>query len=229
MTEQSSNTLNDSAISEVDVADFLRQHPQFFAQHIDLLAHMHLPSQHGEGTVSLAERQQGAQREKIRALEAKITDFLKYGQENDRISEQVHRLSLGLLASPQLDILVQILIGTLCEDFQVPYAGLRVWAAPKDASLADNPIFTPVPDALVQWTASLVEPYCGTKSDLDAASWFGEEAKPQSYALIALRGERVIGLLAIASDEPYRFHADMGNMFLKRIGELVSASLLRYV
>ena len=84
--------------SAEEVAAYLRKNPQFFEHHSALLTELYLPSPHGGGTVSLAERQQLAQRDRIRVLEAKVAEFLQYGRENDQISEKVHRLSLGLLA-----------------------------------------------------------------------------------------------------------------------------------
>jgi hypothetical protein len=60
-------------------------------------------------------------------------------------------------------------------------------------------------------------------------NWFGDSAAPKSFALVALRGEKVFGLLAMASEEEQRFYPEMGTLYLKRIGELLSAALLRYI
>jgi len=215
--------------SEEQITTYLRDNPQFFERRPDLLAMMHLPSLHGSGTVSLAERQQGVQRDKIRVLETKLSEFLQYGQENDTISDKVHRLSLGLLAAQQLDILLPILTETLREDFAVPYVALRVWASPKNSSHGSNAVFHDVDSELKPWAEGLIAPYCGTRPGLDVNSWFGETAAPKSFALIALRSDKVFGLLAIASDDERRFYPEMGTVYLKRIGELVSASLLRYI
>jgi len=217
--------------SEEQITAYLRDNPQFFEQRPDLLAMMHLPSLHGSGTVSLAERQQGAQRDKIRVLETKLSEFLQYGQENDTISDKVHRLSLGLLAAQQLEILLPILTETLREDFAVPYVALRVWASPRNANVKNSGdgVFHDVDSELKPWAEGLISPYCGTRPGLDVNSWFGESAAPKSFALIALRSDKVFGLLAIASDDERRFYPEMGTVYLKRIGELVSASLLRYI
>lgn len=215
--------------SEQEVSAYLQQHPQFFQQHTELLAALYLPSPHGSGTVSLAERQQLAQRDKIRVLENRLSEFLQYGKENDSTSDKVHRLSLCLLAAQQLEILLPLLSETLRQDFAVPYVNLRLWATPKLEQHIGNPAFAEVDQDLRNWAESLEAPYCGNRPGLDSASWFGAEATPKSYALIPLRSEQVFGLLAIAADDEQRFHADMATLFLKRIGELVSAALLRYI
>lgn len=220
---------NENPLSELDVSNYLKAHPQFFEQHAELLTEMYLPSPHGSGTVSLAERQQLLQRDRIRVLEAKMADFLKFGEENDVISEKVHRLSLGLLASHNLEVLVQILTHTLREDFHIPYVGLRLWAAPVNQLDAQQAIFQPVDAELKSWAEGLSTPYCGHRPGLEIDNWFGENAAPKSFALIALKSEKVFGLLAMTSEDEHRFYPEMGTMFLKRIGELISAALLRYI
>jgi len=65
---------------------------------------------------------------------------------------------------------------------------------------------------------------------VDTASWFGEQALLlRSFAYISLRTERAFGLLAMASEDPQRFYPDMGMLYQQRIGELVAASLQRYL
>lgn len=214
--------------SPESVVAFLRKNPQFFEHNAGLLTDLYLPSPHGSGTVSLAERQQLTQRDRIRVLEAKVAEYLQYGRENDQISEKVHRLSLGLLAAPTLDVMVQLLIQDLQSSFTVPYVGLRSWANPKDSNDADNEVFTPIDVELRSWAQGLVEPYCGHRPGLELDTWFGEAATPKSFALIALGTDKITGLLAIASDDEQRFNPGMGTQYLTRIGELVSAALLRY-
>lgn len=210
------------------VVAFLRKNPQFFEHNAGLLTELYLPSPHGSGTVSLAERQQLTQRDRIRVLEAKVAEFLQYGRENDQISEKVHRLSLGLLAAPTLDVMVQLLMIDLQSSFTVPYVALRSWAIPKDSNDAENQVFTPIDAELRSWAQGLVEPYCGHRPGLELNTWFGEAASPKSFALIALGSDKITGLLAIASDDEQRFNPGMGKQFLTRIGELVSAAMLRY-
>ncbi|MBL8513841.1 MAG: DUF484 family protein, partial [Betaproteobacteria bacterium] len=60
--------------------------------------------------------------------------------------------------------------------------------------------------------------------------WFGDHAPHlKSYALVPLKGERVMGLLLLASENASRFYADMGTLFLTRIGEIVAQCLLRHL
>ena len=216
--------------TEDQITEFLRADPTFFERHAHLLTEIYLPSPHGNGTVSLAERQQLAQRDKIRVLEAKLSELIQFGEENDVISEKVHRLSLGMLSSRNLEALVETVVDNLREDFQVPHVAMRLWANPQQTDDADRDEFTAVDDELRIWSQGLSAPYCGQHPGLDLENWFGETDAPlKSFALIALRGEQVFGLLAMASEDAQRFYPEMGTLYLKRIGELTSVALLHFI
>jgi uncharacterized protein YigA (DUF484 family) len=217
-------------LNDEDVARFLRADPQFFSRHAYLLAEIVLPSQHGGVAVSLVERQQVAQRDKIRVLESKLGELIQYGEENDAIGERVHRLSLGLLSARSFDALVATVTHNLREDFKVPHVALRLWAAPQEYSDASAEEFNDVEPAIRDWAAELSSPYCGHRPGLDISNWFGEAGLPlKSFAMVPLRGEAVFGLLVMASEDEQRFYPEMGTLYLKRIGELVSVALLRYI
>ena len=217
-------------ITEDQITDFLRTDPTFFERNAHLLTEIYLPSPHGNGTVSLAERQQLAQRDKIRVLEAKLSELIQFGEENDVISEKVHRLSLGILSARNFEALTETVVDNLREDFQVPHVALRLWAKPQRQEDAPRDEFAPVDDELRSWAQGLTTPYCGHRAGLDVDNWFGETNAPlKSYALVVLRGEQVFGLLAMASEDEKRFYPEMGTMYLKRIGELASVALLRFI
>lgn len=217
-------------LNDQEVAQFLRSNPQFFDRNIHLLTEIVLPSQHGGVAVSLVERQQVAQRDKIRVLESKLSELIRFGEENDAISERVHRLSLGLLAARNFDALVATVTHNLSEDFQVPHVALRLWAKPQDKGDAGSEEFNTVDPEFRNWVNGLATPYCGHRPGLDISNWFGDTSVPlKSFAMVALRGEQSFGLLVLASEDERRFYPEMGTLYLKRIGELVSVALLRYL
>ena len=221
--------INEQPATEQQVTSYLHANPQFFEHHPNLLAELYLPSPHGQGTISLAERQQLAQRDRIRVLDARLAQLVKYGEENDAISEKVHRLSLGLLATEHVDVMLSLLEHSMREDFGVPYVSLRLWALPRNPEHGSLPVFTSTDQEFQRWVHGLATPYCGNKPAMPLHGWFGVEANPASFAVMALKGEQVFGVLALASDDEKRFFPDMGTLYLKRIGELVSAALLRHI
>src|SRR3954464_2226172 len=110
-----------------DIAMFLRGHPQFFDQHPELLESIHVPHPYGGRAIPLAERQTVALREKAKQLEGKLAELIKFGEENDAISEKVHRLAVALVGARDFPALARSLYFHLREDFAVPHVALRIW------------------------------------------------------------------------------------------------------
>ena len=216
-----------SNINENEIAEYLEQNPEFFKAHSGLLATMYLPNPHGSGTVSLAERQQVAQRDKIRQIERKYSELLQFGIENDETSTKVHKLTLALLTAKDLNSTAQALIDTLQNEFAVPFVSLNLWATPQNENDAEHTSFNAVDESIRTWAASLIEPYCGTNPIEAISSLAGVEAK--SYAIAVLGDGEVTGVLMMASDNEKRFYPEMGTVFVKRIGELVTAALQKYL
>lgn len=213
------------SINESDIKHYLKSHPDFFERNAHLLTELFLPSPHGKGTISLAERQQIAQRDKIRVLESKFTELILTAEENEQTANKVHELTLGLLFAKNVDSLHQHLVEFLASQFQLPQAQLKLWS---NTSHAAGGVFIDAEDSLKNWTKDLSQPYCGTLPTMDIAGWFSDT--PASLAVIPMRYQDVtFGLLAIPSEQRSRFYAGMGTLFLNRIGELVSASLAKHI
>jgi uncharacterized protein YigA (DUF484 family) len=208
-----------------DVAEYLKNNPGFFEQYADLIAQVFVPHPHGGRAISLAERQILALREKSRQTESKLAELIAFGEENDQIGEKVHRLAIGLISVDSFAAAVHLLELHLRDDFAVPHVALRLWRQPAEtlpACAAVNP-------ELEAFADTLARPYCGSTAGFGTVAWFGEAApRLKSQALIALNDSgRTIGLLALGSEEGQRFYADMGTLYLERIGEMVSAALVR--
>src|SRR5438128_12293651 len=69
-------------ITEDDIANYLANSPDFFERHAQLLASVQLTSPHGNRAVSLQELQAEMLRDKIKALEHRIMDMVRHGNEN---------------------------------------------------------------------------------------------------------------------------------------------------
>jgi uncharacterized protein YigA (DUF484 family) len=115
----------------------------------------------------------------------------------------------------------------LRDDFAIPFFALRLWQWP--ANVGELPEFAKVSVELQTFAETLAQPYCGSSSGFEIASWFGAEATHvRSQGLIALRnGGGTIGMLALGSEEPERFYSGMGTLYLERLGEMASAVLAR--
>lgn len=208
-----------------DVARYLQDNPKFFEDYADLLAHLYIPHPHGGRTISITERQILTLREKCRALENKLAELIRFGEDNDAISAKVHRLSVGLLGARDFDQAAQLLDFHLHEDFAVPHVAVRLWGV----APLEHEAFREVAEQTRVSAAGLVYPFCGPAGNHEAVQWFGEAAPHvRSLAIVALRREaETIGMLALGSEDPERFYPDMGTIYLVRLGELAAASFLR--
>ena len=211
------------------VAEYLREHPEFFEEHAEWLADVKIAHPHEGHAIPLAERQLVALRERNRQLESRFADLVRHGGTNDQISERLHRLTLALFSAPEIDTSLEVIYQSMHADFDVPRAAVRLWGSlPDDAYHAE---FTPVSPEMREYAASLAEPYCGPLAVLESQSWLEEEAGLlNSFAYLPLRtAERTIGILALGSPDPARFTADMGTHFLVRLAEVASVAIVRYL
>ncbi|MBI1942164.1 MAG: DUF484 family protein [Betaproteobacteria bacterium] len=206
-----------------DVAQFLRTHPQFFDQHPQLLESIYVPHPHGGRAIPLTERQIVSLREKAKLLEGKLAELIQFGEDNDAIGEKVHRLALALVGAKDFAATAHALYFHLREDFAVPHVALRVWGK----SLLDGTLEgSPVEAALRDQAETMGAPQCGPAAGNPFLAWFREaQEHVRSVALVPLGQTRTIGLLALGSEDPQRFFAEMGTLYLRRIGELTAGAL----
>jgi len=210
-----------------EVAAYLKEHSEFFEQYADLLSEIYIPHPHGGRAIPISERQILTLREKNRQIEGKLREVIQFGEENDAISEKVHRLSVALLAASNIRGVLNAVYLNLREDFAVPHVALRIWGA---ASHAELPEFKPVSEASREFAASLAGPHCGAHAMMDTAGLFGDaSAHLRSFSYLPLRDGESFGLLALASEDPQRFYPEMGTLYLKRLGDLVGAAIARHL
>lgn len=211
-----------------DIIDFLNTHPEFFAEHPDLLTQLRVPHPTNGNAISLTERQVLTLREKLAQVQGKLAELVSFGEENDVIAEKVHRLCLSLLLAEDFEAVNFATYNHLQEDFAVPHVALRIWnSILKRAS----PEFIEVSETLRFFAADLRQPYCGPAQHPEILAWFGEAGGYlQSMALIPLRRDaQVFGMLALGSEDPQRFFPEMGTMYVERIGDLVGAAVLKQI
>jgi len=212
-----------------EVAKYLQDNPQFFEEHADMMSRLVIPHPHGGRTISITERQMLSLRDKNKQLEAKMGELLEYGEENDTISEKMHRLAVAMIVAATFQSILHTLNFHLRDDFSIPHVAVRLWVRPEN--LDELPEFADVSEELQSFAETLSQPYCGSTSGFETSSWFGEASTHvRSQALIAMRnGGGTIGLIALGSEEPQRFYAGMGTLYLERLGEMASAALARAI
>jgi uncharacterized protein YigA (DUF484 family) len=220
-------SLMEPRIDAKAVADYLREHPQFFAEYADLVAEIFVPHPHGGHAISIAERQIITLREKNADLESRLRELLRYGSENDAISEKLHRSTLALFAAPDLDTTLAVLYESLKDDFGVPQVAARLWGKVTEQSYL--PELAATSQDVRNYADQLGAPSCGDTAPFESRGWFDVPDTCRSFAFLPLRTSHTFGLLGLASDDPRRFYAGMGTVYLTRLGELTSVAAARYL
>ena len=215
-------------ITEDDIAEYLTNTPDFFERHNEVLATVQLTSPHSHRAISLQERQAEILRGKVRDLELKAAQMIRYGQSNVTIADKLQDWTCALLMARDADALVEVATARLAAIYDIPQVAIRLWGvAPTYAgqSYAEG-----VENAVKTYADELTEAYCGVRRELPLLNWLTDGDGVKSMAVVPLRQSAeapVFGLLVLASGDENRFTADMGTLFLERISAQASAALSR--
>lgn len=211
-------------LDSATVAQYLADHPQFFVEHAGLLGEVKLSSPLTGRAVSLQERQMEVMRDKYKALELRMAELLRRGEENMAIANRFHGWTQELLRAGTPAAMPEAVVQGLVRHFIVPQAGLRLWNLAPDH--ADAPFAAGVSDDVRLFANGLRAPYCGPNKDFEAVSWLEDAATVRSTVLLPLRADgAAFGLLVLGASDPDRFNITMATDFLVHIGETASVAL----
>jgi hypothetical protein len=210
-----------------DVAEYLKQHPKFFEDYADVLAEIFVPHPHGGHAIPIAERQILTLRERNGDLEGRLREMIGNGHANDAIGEKLHRSTLALFASPDLETTLAVLDHSLKEDFAVPEVASRLWGKVPEQSYL--PQLAATSAEVRVWADALAQPQCGTDAPFETREWFEHGEGLRSFAFLPLRTQHTFGVLALASPDPERYRAGVGTVYLVRLAELASVATARYL
>jgi uncharacterized protein YigA (DUF484 family) len=185
-------------------------------------------------TVSLVERQVEVLREQKTDADRRLAEFIAVARANDQLAERIHRFTRRLLRAPSAVVALTSLEASLREDFDAFHSVLLLSAPIESLRKANYEPFlraVAADDANFRSFEALLatgKPRCGQVRDTQRDFLFGPEAASiGSVALVPLGDNGSVGLLALGSAERERFHPGMSTEFLKRMGELITDSLLR--
>ncbi len=223
-------------VSDKDVEKFLKQHPEFFEKHTQLLTELSVPHVTG-GAVSLVERQVDVLRKQNRKLQKQLDDLVQIARDNEKLNRQVYKLTLSLMEADSVSEVVDLLVRSLSTDFAADAVALRIVASPKVVAALNRREFISNGDNLKQLFGKIFEdgrPLCGRLKQIQREYLFAETAdRIGSVALLPLMApsaaKKGFGLLAIGSFEDTRFHPGMGTVYLNQMSHLISKAVLRFI
>ncbi len=213
---QMSQVEADALTAEV-VAQYLKDHPDFFVQRPELIDRLSMP--HADlGTVSLVHIQMNRQRQRIEELEEEITTLMSLAANNDRTFYEF------------MDLQGQIL---KCGDFKQVIKAIELKA--KDLGLRAYVRLLSQCDASTQLSKESYqrfatnhlngkEAYLGRLRKVDREALFGNMNVPEmgSYVVLPLVKQQTLGVLAFSSEEGGHFQPDMDTLFLRHLSLVVA-------
>lgn len=206
---------------EKRVVDYLINHPDFFPRNLDVLAAIQVPHLIGGGAVSLIEHQVRVLRKQLDSERNRLAHLISRAREYEALSARLHNLTLQLMSVSDPEHLCGLLREAMLREFRAEAVTLKLFPI---APSADGE-----PDPLSRAFHELIDgehTLCGPLDESRAILLFGEGgASVRAAALVPIKAERKSGVLAIGSEDPERFHPDMGTDFLDRLGEIVSHKL----
>ncbi|WP_019625305.1 DUF484 family protein [Thioalkalivibrio sp. ALJT] len=216
---------NTRAITEADVETYLRDHPDFFQDHLPLLDILRLPHPSG-AAVSLVERQVSLLREKHRAMEQHMAELVERARDNERMGQHLHELAKTLMRAENLDAVLALTQDALRNELGAERVSIRLADREVDplhaldsSDLATfDPLFARGKAQCGRVPAEMLDVL------FDAAEGIG------SAILMPLGTESDrIGVLGLASESADRFQPDMGTYFVTHIGDLLAESIRCHV
>ena len=223
--------LEATTITELNVAAYLEDHPDFFNKYPALLVGLELPHESGRA-VSLVERQVALLREQNRETRRRLHELIEIARQNEDLARRLHRLTLGIMAADRPAALFQTLYADLRRNFQADRAVVRLFVEPAEAPHAAPEFAGGDADeqALFKVILAKRQPLCGPLHARQRAFLFGAEAADLASAVMApLSGSGWSGILAIASLDAERFRPGMGVELLANLAELLSLILKPWV
>lgn len=221
--------MGDETVSLDDVvANYLRRHPTFLADHPDVLEILEL--HHASGVAaSLIERQVEQLRKKNLELNRQLNRLVHVASENEQLMSRLHQLTLELMSIGDPTAFFKHLGRRLLEDFKADI--LQICLFDSDiAALAGDDVrwISQDDDSLRQFQVHLERDHtvCGRLGEGKLNFLFDQKARwVQSTALVPLGPKGSDGMMAIGSSDPARFYPGMGTLFLDLLADVISSSL----
>jgi uncharacterized protein YigA (DUF484 family) len=218
--------------AEETVVDHLRDNPEFFDRHPELLENLVIPHSCG-GAVSLVEYQVSVLRDQVHDLRRRMQSLVNNARDNENLSQRLHRLTLALMECNSLDDVFTTLYQALRDDFKAEFAVIRLLATPNakgDDGLGEFLGNDTEARELFSQVLASGRPVCGrVKPELLSFLFPEQIGEVQSSALLSLGRMERCGVLAIGSRDAQRFHPGMGTIFLRQLGDIVSHVLAPHI
>jgi hypothetical protein len=211
-------------VTAAQVAEYLRQHPEFLVRHPELLDAQVMPTRRkGDGVVDLQQFMVERLRRDVARLKADQDDLLANSRDNLSTQDRIHKAVLALLAAQSLQHLVEIVDTDLAVLLDVDIVALCVEAVDGEAARLRV-------DGIQVLAPGTVERVLGERAALlrddtvgDAEIFEASAGLVRSDALIRLKvsDELPPGLIAFGTRHPGYFDPGQGTELLHFLARVI--------
>ncbi len=227
MTEQTAHQKAEELTRE-QVADYLRENPEFFVDQDELLRSLTLPHDSGRA-ISLVERQVHLFREQRDTLRHELIELVSIARQNDRLFEKSKRLLMQVIEARTLNDMASAIDDSIRGDFGLDAASVLLFTEANVAGASQGALHVVRPVEARERLGSLLEgdrAVCGQFRESERAFLFPDRDEPiASVALVPLRSDELVGVFAVGSCQPGYFDQSMGSLFLSYISDTLSRLL----
>lgn len=221
MTEQAVSST--AELTEEQVIEYLREHPEFFIKHEYLLRELKVLHRNGSA-ISLGERQVQVFREHRDELKSQLDDLISIARDNDAHFEKSRQLLLNLLEIKNLDEIELVVNESFKDDEKIDFSSVVIFGEQTDFPVSDVKLISQAQAKenlgnLVDSSSAI----CGRFTDKQLACLFPNNAEEVgSAAVIPLRNGETIGMFCLGSKDSDHFDSGMGSLFLSYISDFIS-------
>lgn len=207
----------DTLTAEV-VADYLRDHPDFFAKRSELFDRLALPC-HESGAISLVHLQMQRQRQRIEELEEEITALMSLAKGNDRTFHDFMSLEEGILQCDSVSSVIEVVESTAKSMGLIAY--FRLLEVPSAYYSLDSKAY----QRFAARHLNGKNAYLGRLRKADRISLLGDGIQGSemgSYVILPLKRHAFQGILVFSSSDGGHFQPDMDTLFLRHLALVLS-------
>jgi uncharacterized protein YigA (DUF484 family) len=215
--------LDEVSLTDDLIVDYLHDNPEFFNRNPELINSLRL-SDINRGTVSLVQRQQSQQRQKIHGLEEEITQLMAIANQNEQLFALYSDLYLRLLDCSSANELLDCMYQATTELLSL--SGLKVWL--KENTVIDHTSIVKNDCAGVMNNRLSKDDYYFGRLQKSEQELIFSQHQEGSVVLIKLNHlNDSLGFIAISSADADHFDPRMDTLLLSQFRKLVAKLLFQ--
>ena len=202
-------------ISETDVLNYLKENPNFFIKHPEILEILEIEHASGEAT-SLIEKQVEIIKKKNLDVTNKLSEFLENAEHNQNLFIKIQNLVLQMISETSLNSLATAVEVFFHEELKTEICKVYFFTPENSYGLDSEKIITPeIATSIFSDLFKENDIALGGVTNEVSGMVFGAKANIKEAAIGKLKSSKIAGTLALGSSELEKFPKDSETLFLE--------------